>query len=124
MLLPRPFSPSMSISVCLYVFVCLSLCLSVSVYPCLYLTFSVSLCLSLAGASIRLKPIMHIEYSPYFRNIYKCPSYFSSIYVFFLIYVYCFPYFDHDRPTFMYYALDVLNAPWLSLTAYDDDLEI
>jgi len=24
----------------------------------------------------------------------------------------------------MYYALDVLNAPWLSLTAYDDDLEI
>jgi len=36
---------------------------------------------SLPGASFQLKPMMYIEYFPYFHKVYKVHSYFRSIYV-------------------------------------------
>src|SRR6218665_2493961 len=47
------------------------------------------------GASISPKPVKHVAFSPYFPKKYKFP-YFRSIYVFCLIYVFCFPNFDPD----------------------------
>src|SRR6218665_3066713 len=65
------------------------------------------------------KRMMHIAYSPHFHKIYKFLLYFHKIYTFppistkftflGLIYVFCFPYFDHDA--FMHHTLHILDAP-------------
>src|SRR6218665_980452 len=54
-----------------------------------------------SGVSILSKPMMHFAYFPYFSNIYKFPRPFS------LLFVFGFPYFDHDA--FTHHALHVLD---------------
>ena len=59
---------------------------------------------------IHISPIyIKIINSPYFHKIYTFPPTYAKFTFFGLVYVFCFPHFDHDA--FMHHTLHGLDAP-------------